>query len=214
MIRNLFLLCLTFSWACTFTQTLYATVITADTTGSDNVSTPDFYGVQFLSGPVSSFIQSVTWDISSDTNAFFDFDGAGSFGNATLPVVGARVGLTMADISFTLIGAVGGNSQHPNILRANFFPGSFGIGDSFRFGADTDFFVFDPAPGSVFGNGGAVFSVLLESGQSASSNFVVVNTQQSLATVNVNQQAVPEPSSLIIFVIGTFVSSAFVRSRS
>jgi hypothetical protein len=151
------------------TQAAAVEVILAETSGFDNLTGPDYYGVHYQPGG-TSFIQSVTFDISGDPDGFFDFDGADNFGNATAPVLsGITVGLTAGDITFSFSNFVGGNPAHPQVLTATFAPGAFGPGDSLHFAADTDFYRQDPTPGGVFGlpgPGRAIFSSVLASGQS------------------------------------------------
>jgi PEP-CTERM motif len=170
-----------------------AAVITADTTGADNFTTADFYGVSFDSG--AGFIQSVTYDLTVDSDAFFDFDGSTSFADAVAPVLGTLVGLSAGDISFSFTGV------HPTSLTINFAAGSFSAGDSLRFAADTDFLFSDPAPGTVFGAAGVPFSVVLEGGAAGSDVFEVARAG-SIAVVQIGETATPEPASLALMGLG------------
>ena len=164
-----------------------ALMITADTTGNDNFSDSSFYGVSFENG--SGFISSISYDLSLDANAFFDFDGTASLNDSTNPVLdlSSLVGLSAADISFSFI------PPQPTVLTVNFAAGSFGAGDSFRFGADTDFLVSDPASGSVFGDAGVVFSATLENGNSLTTSFSRASSTRSLATISIE-----EPGATVI----------------
>jgi hypothetical protein len=179
-----------------------AELVMADTAGADTFTTTDYYGVRNLSA--GSFIRSITFDITADADAFFDFDGSTSFNNAVAPVVGALVGLDAGDISFGFGNFIGGNPAHPAVIEVFFAPGSFGPGDSLRFSADTDFFVSDPAPGGVFGAGGAVFSAVLESGQSGSVAFIKLINDASVAPVDIytKSDSVPEPATLLFLACG------------
>jgi hypothetical protein len=123
-------------------------IIQADATGANNYTTTDFWGVGFASG--SGFIQSVTFDLSADADAYFDFDGAATYGDVTYPVIGALTGLVEGDIGFALSGSIGGDPLRAQFLTFNFAPDSFGVGDIFRFSADTENFVGDALrPGDI-----------------------------------------------------------------
>ncbi len=162
----------------------------------------NYYSVAYTSG--ASFIQSVTFDLSADTDAFFDFDGdIGSLNYQTTPVLGTLTGLIPGDISSAGSNFVSGNPLHPATLTFNFAPGSFGPGDAFSWGADTEFFVRDvPTPGGVFGQGGAIFSAVLESGQSSSLPFFTLNEFVSVAAISICPCPVPLPPALLLFGSG------------
>lgn len=182
-------------------------IITADTTGDDAFTDPSFYGVQFIAGNAGSFIQSVSWDVSIYPDAYFDFDGDLSFGDAFAPVLDlpALTGLGASDISFAFTGV------HPTLLTANFAPGSFGTGDSFRFAADTDLLIDDPTPGGYFGLAGVVFSVTMYDTYGASGIFETVSDRQSIVRVEV----VPEPAAatLLLTGIGAVTAARFSRRK-
>jgi hypothetical protein len=162
----------------------------------------NYYSVAYTSGV--SFIQSVTFDLRADVGGFFDFDGdLGSLNSQTIPVLGTLTGLAPNDVSYVFSNFVGGNSLRPATLTFNFAPGSFGPGDSFSWGADTEFFVRDnPTPGGVFGEGGAIFSALLESGQSSSLPFSRINEFASVASISICPCPVPLPPALLLFGSG------------
>jgi hypothetical protein len=158
-----------------------AQVIEGETAGEDNLADPRYYGVAFLAGgPAGSFVSSVSFDISADIDGTFDLDGSGNFGGATEPVVQASslVGLAPGDITWSFSGT------QPNVITAHFAPGSFGVGDEFRFACETDQFVADPCPGGSFANGGALFSAQLEAGPGSSTGFAFVNKEVSVATLD------------------------------
>lgn len=161
--------------------TVGAQVVEGDAAGEDNLADPRYYGIDFVSsGPAGDFIASASFDISADIDGIFDLDGSGNFNGALEPVVqlSSLVGLNAADITWSFTGA------NPNVITANFAPGSFGVGDSFRFACETDLFVSDPCPGGNFVTGGAVFSATLEGGPTASATFDPINSEVGVATVD------------------------------
>lgn len=158
-----------------------AQIIEGDAIGEDNLNDPRYYGVTFLSaGSAGNFVQSISYDISADIDGVFDLDGATNFGNATEPVVqiSSLVGLNAGDITWSFSG------NQPNVITANFAPGSFGVGDEFRFACETDLFVADPCKGGNFSTGGAVFSVQLEGGPATSTTFALINSEVAVATAD------------------------------
>lgn len=158
-----------------------AQIIEADASGEENLTDPRYYGVSFLSaGPTGDFVESVSFDISADIDGVFDLDGVTNFGNALEPVVqvSSLVGLAPGDITWSFSG------NQPNVITANFAPGSFGVGDEFRFACETDLFVADPCPGGSFANGGALFSAKLEHGPLATGSFGFINKEVSVATAD------------------------------
>ncbi len=168
--------------------------IVLDTTGSDNAANNDFYGVMFESGAGS--VETMTFDVAGTPGAMFDFDGTGSFANGTNAVLRlpSLVGLSASDVNFSWTGLAG----HPTVLTVNFAAGSFRAGDSFRFAADTDALISDPASGRVFGMGNVSVTVKMEGGDQASANFHQVSSTSSVAQVAV----VPEPATMIMLLVG------------
>ena len=59
-----------------------AAVIFADTTGQDNFTTANFYGINFLSGSGTEYIQSATYNLLGHPGAFFD--------SMAMPAMGIR----------------------------------------------------------------------------------------------------------------------------
>ena len=185
--------------------------IFAITAGNDTATTPNMYEVAFTSGLAGEFVASVSINLAADPDGFFDFDGLGSFAGATSPVFGAMGGLVAGDITPVFGNFVGGDPQHPSLLTFNFLAGTFGIGDFFRFAADTDFFLTDPAPGSVFGEVPAVFSVVLQGGASGSGSFAVVTPNfLSISRVTITP-SVPEPATLVL--LGLSAGAVALRRR-
>jgi hypothetical protein len=179
-------------------------VIRATAAGSDSFTTAGFWTVLFQSGAGS--IQSVSFDLTADVGAFFDFDGGSSFSDATTPVLGALTGLTAADVSSAFSSPVDA-PNHPAVLTFNFAAGSFVSGDSLAFGADTDFFVADPTPGGAVGQAPAVFRVTLAGGGTLSAPFVTINSNLSAVEI-----IVPEPAAIATLASGLIALTA-LRSR-
>lgn len=174
---------------------VHAQAVVAYTAGADTFTTPGLWGVHFAGGP--GFVQSVSFDLSVDTDAFFDFDGSSGYWDAVHPVLSGLDGILWVDITFSYSAFVGGSPSHPSLLTLNFAPGSFGPGDTLRFGADTDLFVSDPAPGGVFGTAHVPFSVVMENGAAGTAPFQNVDTLTSFACVYI-----PEPASLMMLALG------------
>ena len=171
-----------------------ADTIVADATGKDSSFTTDFWGVDFVEG--DALVKSVTFDLSADWNAYFDFDGS-SFQGAKAPVIGALSGLTLADITVKTSGAIGGYSTHPSLLSFSFAKGSFASGDSFRFSADTDALGFGiPDSGSTIGDSGVMFNVLFEDGRSFDAVFETQSNQVATAVV-----PNPEPGTWVLMLL-------------
>jgi hypothetical protein len=102
--------------------------------------------------------------------------------------------LAPPDITFRFAGL------HPTVLTVDFAPGTFGVGDSFRFGADID--DLGSKLGGVFG-AGATFSVTLGSGASGTVPFHTVTSVASTATVtDADFAPVPEPGTFLLVLAG------------
>ena len=173
--------------------------IEADATGTDSSFATNFWGVDYISG--GSHLQSVTFDLTADSDAYFDFDGS-SFSGATAPVLGSLSGLTANDITVTTSGNVGGYASHPSVLTFSFASKSFAPGDSFRFSADTDALgIGVPDPGSVIADSGVVFSLVYEDGTSRTVAFESVSDNVAVAAIHS-----PEPGTwtLLLLAFGIF----------
>ena len=185
------------------TSFLPATVI-ADKTGDNDHTDPDHFGIAFESGGPGSFIQSLTYDMSSGGGAGkFDFDGGANFMNATGPVIHqpSLDGLRINDITHSFTG------QGGPVLTFTFAPRSFGVGDSFRWAADTD--GGSEGPGRGFGIHGVSASIVLENGLDGAGVFEVVGDISSVATVRI----VPEPTAVTLAALGLIGCAAHWRRR-
>lgn len=186
-----------------------AAIITADALGNAGFS-PDFHGVQYVSGAPGVSIDSISYQLPF---GFFDFDGIDNFANQTAPILHlpSLVGIVASDIHFAFIG------DHPTTLTVNFTSGSFSPGDSFRFAADLDGMGSDLG-GVIGAGGGTLISVLLSNGQSGSAHFSTDTSVASLATVNIPDSNVPEPSTFMLIACACctalFIRRAFPRHAS
>jgi hypothetical protein len=192
-----------------------ATTIVADTTGSDNYFDNDFYGLSFLDGNVGDYIQSIVFDLGAGGNPKAKFDFApGSPDSEFGPVFGNGTGLTAADVTFSP-----NNTSSSQTLTLNFAANSFALGDSLRFGADTDFLVdlFSLSDtGGEFGDEGVGIFVTLQNGLSGSSIFSKVSSLKSQSTVKISDAAsVPEPTSTLSFLaLGALAAGSMLQRNS
>jgi len=112
-----------------------APVVTVDTFGSTPFQTDDFFEVAFNMGPVDTYLESLTLDLTP-VNAFFDATndppGLGGSGFQTSNLSGIAAG----EISTASDAALNGQQQ----LTIDFDPMAFMVGDSFSFGIDVDLF--------------------------------------------------------------------------
>lgn len=162
--------------------------VVADAHGSDSFCDDDFWGINFLSGCDTGFIQSVTIDLQagSDANAYFDLSGSNSYG----PVIGSLNGISGSDVTFSP------DSGDTSTLTLTFATGSFGVGDSIRFGADTDY-LGDNDGGDV-GRKDVGFTITFENGSTYTTSFDKINSWKSKATINADDccgTGVPTPGA-------------------
>lgn len=180
----------------------------------------NFFGVTFNSAPVGTFVESVTFDLSPDSNAFFDitpgFLSPGSFGFDF--EVGSASGLSVSEITRSV-------SPDNKKLTLTFAGGAFSVGDSFRFGIDTDrvgssflgLDLFDP--GVDFGLAGTLVSAVLSNGTSGATTFEPVSfifPSQSVAVLDIDDpEVVAEPTSVVglLALAAVGASSTFARKK-
>ncbi|MEM1353751.1 MAG: hypothetical protein AAGC44_07005 [Planctomycetota bacterium] len=148
---------------------------------------PEFWGISFKKGCVGSYITSVTFDLraGSDTNAYFDLVGSGSYG----PVVGYKKGLSYSDITFV-------DTQDSPTLTIDFKHGSFGVGDKLYFGADVD----KLGDGGAYdvGKKGVGFSVTFSNGETVHSRFYKQSYKYAKATAKTDNccpTGIPTPAA-------------------
>ena len=156
--------------------------------GSDSYECDTFWGIDFKSGCDTGFIQSVTLDLQagSDSDAYFDLSGPGSSG----PDIGSLNGISAGDVTFTP------DSGDTSTLTLNFAAGSFGVGDSIRFGADTD--NLRNNSGGDVGRRSVGFTVTFENGSSYSTSFNKITRKWSYAKIKADDccgTAVPTPGA-------------------
>ncbi len=186
-----------------------ATLVSFDATGADSASTAGFFGVS-VSSTDGSAVSSVAFDLTPQAGAFFDFDGFGSFNNATAPVLSSLVGITAGDISFGFVGP----AVAPTVLTLNFAAGTFADGDSLRFGADTDSFLGGPPdPGGDFGDVGVIVSATV-GGDTLSTPYVKQSNTVSTATLEFDVTPVPLPAGLPLLLTGILAFGVVRRMKS
>ncbi|MEM9416339.1 MAG: MYXO-CTERM sorting domain-containing protein [Planctomycetota bacterium] len=156
-----------------------------------------FWGIDFAAGEAGTFIQSVTIDLraGSDANAYFDLSG-GAFGSggAYGPAIGQLNGLNASDVSFS---PENGDSS---TLTLTFDAGTFGVGDSIRFGADTDRLGWND-DGADPGRKGVGFTVTFEDGSSYTTRFFKTSGWTSEANVYHDCTAIPTPGAAAMGMI-------------
>ncbi|TAH36378.1 MAG: hypothetical protein EYC70_11290 [Planctomycetota bacterium] len=150
-----------------------ATCLTVDATGADNFTTADYHGV---TNNDCMAVASLSISLANDSDAFWDFDGGSTFGNATAPVIGAIGGMNAADVTWSYDALY----PHPVVLTATFNP-PMAPGAFFRFGADTDFFVSDPCAGGNFGAAPATITATFVNGRVRTHNYVTQSATSSTA---------------------------------
>lgn len=139
--------------------------VLVDTNGSTPFNVDDFFLVDFSDGPAGVSLTSLTMDLSpvdaflDPTNdaAVYTFPGGNGTPFAVDP--GSLVGVNAGDITPS------GDTDGSQLLTLDFTPGSFTVGDSFRFGIDVDLFdaidLYGATPDELIGT---VFSFEFEDG--------------------------------------------------
>jgi hypothetical protein len=174
------------------------------------------------------FIKSIQIDLAAggDNDAYFDYSGL-----APLLNLGSLQGLTDSDITFTPLAGtpVLAPSFNPedgdsSVLQISFAAGSFGIGDSFQFGAETDYLTDDVRDdGDDFARAGVAITLELEDGSVETVSFSEVQNNHSRAVQSIIYAAeppepvaeVPEPLSVLgLFTVGTLGRLTLKRSQS
>jgi hypothetical protein len=180
----------------------------------------NFFGVAFHSAPVGTFVESVTFDLSPDRNAFFDITpGLFSPGGVGFDFkVGSASGLSVSEITRFV-------SPDNKKLTLTFAGGAFTPGDSFRFGIDTDgvgpsFLGLDFLdPGVDFGLASTLVSAVLSNGTSGATTFEPVSfifPSQSVAVLDIDDpEVVAEPTSVVglLALAAVGASSTFARKK-
>lgn len=127
--------------------TAEAAKVTLTTEGADSginsaIDRNDFFQVSFTESPGDLFIEKLTLDLSLDSDAFFDFGGGlfspGEFG--FLPTLSSNSDIVDADIDDISL------SDNRKELTTIFADGAFGVGETLKFGVDTD--LVDPGLGA------------------------------------------------------------------
>lgn len=156
------------------------------------------------------FIKSIWIDLAAggDEDAYFDYSGFAPTLN-----LGSLQGLIASDITFTSLAGteVLASSFNPDDgdtsrLQISFAAGSFGLGDSFEFGAETDYLADDVRDdGDDFASAGVAITLELEDGSVETVTFSEVENNHSLAVQSIIYAAeppeavaeVPEPFSVL-----------------
>ncbi|MGB3532159.1 MAG: PEP-CTERM sorting domain-containing protein [Microcoleaceae cyanobacterium] len=210
--------------------TAEAASFVAETRGLNNGNDSDFFSFRIDdTGDTSDvFIKSIQIDLAAggDSDAYFDFQ---SFA-PTLNLASLQ-GISESDITFTSLAgsqvvAPGFNPDDgdTSLLQISFAFGSFGIGDSFQFGADTDNLANDRRDdGDDFARAGAALTLELEDGTFETVSFSEVENNYSQVIQSIANAAdipdpvteVPEPLSIFgLFTVGILGSASLKRSKS
>lgn len=177
------------------TPDISASVIDFDVVGENNQAADDFYGIAFTSGLPSEFISTIRYTLPTGV-----FDGFNGVDSDTLS------GLLATDISF--------NKPSTNVLEITFLSGTFGVGDSFRFGWDVDGLFGYNSNAEPFGTQEVLVEATLEGGALGSDNFSVVSPEpDAVSTAQITfgaTNSVPEPTS---FFMLSLLSSCLLIHR-
>jgi len=169
-------------------------VVYAHAYGSDSYDNNCFWTIDFKRGCDTGYIQSITIDLQAgtDADAYFDLSGPGSSG----PEIGSLDGLNAGDVSFDP------NTGDTSALTVNFAQGSFGVGDSIQFGADTDYL--GSNKGGSVGWADVGFTITFENGATYSTTFNKITHKWSKAKIKAEDccgTGVPTPSAAAMGVI-------------
>jgi hypothetical protein len=220
-------------WGASLPGTAEAASFVAQTKGHNNKNNNDealnFYSFALEDeGDTSDvFIKSIWIDLAAggDDDAYFDYSGFAPTVN-----LGSLQGLTESDIAFTplegtevLAPSFNPDDGDTSVLQISFAAGSFGLGDSFQFGAETDFLTEDVRDdGDDFARAGVAITLELEDGSVETVTFSEVENNHSLAVQSIVYAAtppepvaeVPEPLSVVgLFTVGTLGSLTLKRSK-
>ena len=139
---------------------------------------------------------------SGDSDAWFDPASGNTHGaNGSGPAFDTGTGISSSDVTFTP-GSSGGVSSRLTLVFAT---SSFTVGDSFNFGADTDFIAGTDTgsnAGGLFGDSGVIATVFFSNDQSVTSSFVNVTSTESKATIE-------EPSTTALVTLNATGSDTY-----
>ena len=190
----------------------------AQTKGHNNRNDPDFFSLALDSDSNESdvLIKSIQIDLAAggDRNAFFDYSAY----SPTLNLSSLQ-GLIESDITFTPLKDVevfdstfNPDEGDTSVLQISFAEGSFGVGDSFKFGAETDNLdIGSRDDGDDFARSGVSITLELEDGTVETVTFSEVENNHSIAISSIIHAAqapepvaeIPEPLSLFgLFTVG------------
>lgn len=209
--------------------TAEAASFVANAKGDNNKNDPDFYSFAIEDAGDTSdvFVKSVFIDLAAggDNDAYFDFSGF----SPTLNLDSLQ-GVEASDITFTSLegSEVLATSFNPedgdtSLLQISFAEGSFGIGDSFQFGAETDFLTEDVRDdGDDFARAGVALTIELEDGSMETVTFSEVANNHSQVVQSIVYAAdtpdpveVPEPFSVLgLLTVGVLGGVGLKRSKS
>jgi hypothetical protein len=223
-----------FAWFCGagIAGTAEAASFVAQTKGNNN-KTKNIDAFNFYSFAIEDegdtsdvFVKSIWIDLAAggDDDAYFDYSGF-----APTLSLGSLQGVTESDITFTPLAGteVLSPSFNPDdgdtsLLQISFAAGSFGIGDSFQFGAETDFLTEDARDdGDDFAQAGVAITLELEDGSMETVTFSEVENNHSQIVQSIVYAAdtpdpveVPEPFSVFgLLAVGVLGGVSLKRSK-